>query len=360
MTVPTRVRGIVLVTGKTNVGKTSFGFHTGYPLKDVHYYSFDAKKPTVSGNKRPEQVFGFYREYLGIMAEKKELAMIETFLADVSANKDKKAKVAVIDAEETMRRNFAIYTQKHKAQLRDYWYGRGGKWQAYEELGFAKKFEASFFASLQENYDLVIIINHLEDVRDDTADGDEKPLVPGKKRADTKEPLIQKAALRLWLVPTEGHLCPSAIVLKNPGFHDIDENGMVRTMTLFPPKLSPFALPDWDKRPFISIWDVIKYYEENPFSLKYPKVEPYEMLTDDERHMVSEDLTDSDRRLIEQFALIAAKENHERTVVQVQKALDEKPNAPVPFIAGKVRLALPDLNITNEAVQAIVDELKGE
>ena len=358
--VPTKVKGIVLVTGKTNVGKTSLGFQTGYPLSKIHYYSFDAKKPLLGGDKKPEQVFGFYREYLGIMAEKKELAMIEAFLSDVEANKKKPVKVAVIDAEETMRRNFAVYTKKHKNELRDFWYGRGGIWQAYEELGFAKKFEASFFASLQDVYDLVIVINHLEDVRDESSDKEEKPLVPGKKRADTKEPLIQKAALRLWLVPTDGHLCPSAIVLKNPGFHEVDENGMVRTMTLFPPKLSPFALPDWDKRPFISVWDIIKHYEEFPFSLKYPKVEPFEMLTADEQNMVSEDLTDSDKRLIEQFALIAAKENHERTVAQVQKVLDEKPNAPTAFITGKVRMALPDLVITQEAVEAIVDEIKGE
>ena len=354
------IRGIILVTGPVNSGKTSFTFHTGIPLDKYDVYNFDVKRP-LFGGKRPQEVFGFYREYLGIMAEKKELAMIEAFLSDVEANKKKgTSRVAVIDGEEEFRRNFAAYTKKHKAELRDYWFGRGGIWQNYEELGFAKKFEATLFASLQQTYDIIFIINHLEGVRDESSEKDEKPLIPGKKKADVREPLIQKSVARFWLTPTDGHLCPSAIVLKNPGFHEVDENGMVRTVTLFPPKLSPFALPDWESRQYITLWDVIRHYEKNPFSAKYPKVEPYERLTDDEREMVSEDLTESDKRLIEQMALVIQKENHERTVTAVTKIIAQTPNAPLPFVWGRVKAELPDITVTKESVEAIVSELKGE
>lgn len=353
--IPDKVRGIVLITGPVNVGKTSFAFHTGYPLSQVDYFSFDAKKPVVVGAK-----FGFYREYLGIMAKEKELAMIEAFLDDVENRKGKGGKVLVVDGEEVMRRNFAAYTKKYKAKLRDYWYGRGGIWASYEELGFAKKFEATFFTSLQEQYDLVILINHLEGVRDDDSEKEEKPLIPGKQRADVKEELSKKASLRLWLVPTQGHMCPSAIVTKNPGFHAVDKDGMVKTMSLFPPKLSPYALPDWKERDFISLWDVIKHYEANPFSAKYPEIQEFEMLTDQEREMVSEDITDKDRRLVEELAEIARKENHERLVAQISKLLGEMPNAPIPFIVSKARVILPNFEITPESVKAIVEELKGE
>jgi hypothetical protein len=353
--IPQKVKGIILVTGPINVGKTSFAFHTGYPMSQVDYFSFDAKKPVIVGAQ-----FGFYREYLGIMAEKKELAMVEAFLNDVQARRGKGGKVLVVDGEEVMRRNFAAYTKKNKAALRDYWFGRGGIWQSYEELGFAKQFEGAFFASLQEQYELVILINHLEGVRDNDSEKDEKPLIPGKMKADVKEVLAKKASFRLWLVPTDGHMCPSAIVTKNPGFHEVGKDGMVRTMSLFPPKLSPFALPDWKEREFISLWDVIKHYEANPFSTKFPTVQPYEMLTDAEREMVSEDITDKDRQMVERLAEIARKENHERMVAQVQRIIAEMPAAPLPFIVTKVRAVLPDANVTQDAIKAIVEELKGE
>lgn len=357
MTVPQKVKGIILVTGKVNVGKTSFGFQTGHPIWETDYFSFDSKPPVMIGAKAK---FGFYKEYYGIMSQRKELAMIEEFLNDLKSRSGKGSKVAVIDGEEVLRRNFAAYTKKHKAELRDYWYGRGGIWAAYEELGFAKKFEATLFSSLQDRYDLVILVNHLEGVRDEDSEKEEKPLIPGKLRADVRDELAKKASFRLWLVPTDGHLCPSGIVTKNPGFHDVDENGMVKTMSLFPPKLSPFALPDWKEREFISLWDVIKHYEANPFSSKFPKVESFEMLTDDERQMVSEDITDKDRQMVERLADIARKENHERMVAQVARIVGELPNAPLPFIVSKVKLALPEQAITNEAVKAAVDELKGE
>lgn len=359
MTVPTKVKGIVLVTGPVNIGKTSFAFHTGYAPSEYAYYSFDSKKPVIGGDK-PESVLGFYREYLGEMATKRELAMIEMFLNDIQANKsNNKLKVAVVDGEEMFRKNFAAYTKHNKAKLRDYWYGRGGIWQAYEELGFAKKFEASLFTSLQEQYELVIIINHLEGVRDESSEKEEKPLIPGKKKADTKEELIKKSAVRFWLVPTDGNLCPSAIVLKNPGYHDWTEEG-IKTISLFPPKLSPMAVPGWEEMDFISLWDVIKHYEQHPFSSKYPAIEPYEMLTVEEQEMVSDDLSEKDRQLIEQIALVIQKENHERVVSQVREIMVEKPLAPSVFVYNKIKAILPDVVITKDSIQAVMDELKGE
>jgi len=353
--IPEKVKGIVLVTGPINVGKTSFAFHTGYPLSQTDYFSFDSKRPVVVGAK-----FGFYKEYFGIMAKENELVMVEAFLDDLKQREGKGSKVLVVDAAEVMRRNLVAYVKKNKAKLRSYWFGRGGIWANYEELGFPKTFEAILFTAAQEHYELIILVNHLEGVRDTDSEKEEKPLIPGKQRADVKEPLARKASLRLWLTPTDGHMCPSAIVTKNPGFHAVDKDGMVKTMSLFPPKLSPYALPDWKERDFISLWDVIKHYEAFPFSTKYPEIQEYEMLTEREREMVSEDITDKDRRLVEELAEIARKENHERLVAQVSKLLAETPNAPVPFILSKAKAALPSFEITTESVKAILEELKGE
>jgi hypothetical protein len=351
-----KIRGLIQITGDVNVGKTSYALQCGYGFDRIAYANFDGKEPDVFGDKPLTEVFGFYRNYLPIMADKKELAMIEQFLADVSQIKPS-VKVIIIDNEEFFRKNFHPYTLKHKNELKDFWFGRGGTYKVMEELGFAKAFEAVFFASLQDRFEQVFVINHLEDARDETSTGDEKPLIPGKKKSSIKLPLIQRTKMRLWLVNTNGHLCPSAIVVKNPGFQKMGESG-IETVTLFPPKLSPYALPDWEQRQFISLWDVIAYYEQHPFSEKYPKVEPYEMLTERERDMVSEELTENDRRLLEQISLVIQRENTERVVAQIQKILDVTPKAPVAFVYGKVKAILPDLTITQEMVSDLMDGLK--
>lgn len=353
-----KLSGIITVTGAVNSGKTSFALQCGYKLQEIEYYGFDGKKPDVyaEDGRKLENAFGFYREYLGIMAESKELKMIEDFLADINTKRPN-TKVCIIDGEEMFRRNFAAYVKRNKDKLRDYWYGRGGIWQSYEELGFAKKFEAALFTSLQDRFDLIFIINHLEGVRDDESEKDEKPLIPGKHRADIKEPLIQKAKVRFWIVPTDGSLCPSAIVLKNPGKHVVDtKTGKIKTMTVFPPKLSPFALGE--KRGFVSLWDVIEHYEKNPFSEKFPKVEKFEMLTDAEQEMVSEDLTESDKQLLGELALLAAKENHQRVYAQVELLLKVNDKLPSQIIVAKLKAGFPDMVVTPQIVDEVLTEIK--
>lgn len=353
-----KLRGLIQVTGDVNVGKTSFALQSGFKFSEIAYFNFDGKEPDTYDDKPLTEVFGFYRSYLPIMQEKRELAMIEQFLADVETVKPS-VRVAIIDNEEFFRKNFHPYTMKHKNDLKDYWFGRGGTYKVMEELGFAKAFEAVFFASLQKKFEQVFVINHLEDARDESATGDEKPLIPGKKKSSIKLPLIQRTKMRLWLVNTDGHLCPSAIVVKNPGFQRMGDDG-IETVTLFPPKLSPFALPDWKERQFVSLWDVIKHYEDNPFSAKYPKIESYEMLSEREREMVSEELTENDRRLMEQFAAVIQRENHERVVAQVKTLVEKTPNAPSAFVFSKVKAILPDVTVTKESVETIMGELKGE
>jgi hypothetical protein len=358
MKAKSKLKGLFQITGDTNVGKTSFALQGGYDFKQIAYFNFDGKEPDTYSGMPLTQAFGFYRAYLPIMAKTKELSMIEAFLNDVAKVKPD-VRVAIIDNEEFFRKNFHPYTLKHKNELKDYWFGRGGTYKVMEELGFAKMFESVFFSALQDRFDQVIVINHLEDARDDTAVGEEKPLIPGKKKSSIKTPLIQRCKARFWLVNTDGHLCPSAIVVKNPGFQQMGENG-IETITVFPPKLSPFALPDWKDRKFISIWDVIAHYETNPFSEKFPKIEQWEMLSEREQDMVSEELTDNDKQLIEQFALVIKRENHERVVVQVQKVLEATPKAPAAFVKSRVSQVLPDVSVTVDTVQAIMDELKGE
>ncbi len=352
-----KLRGLFQVTGDVNVGKTSFALQSGYNLKQIAFFNFDGKEPDILGTDKPlDEVFGFYREYLHILNSELELAMIEAFLSDIkSVSKD--IKVAIIDGEETFRKNFTPYTLKHKKKIKTQWYGKGGEWKAREELGFAKRFEATFFASLQQQFEQIFIINHLEAARDE--DSEEKALIPGKRRSDIKFPLIRRTKARFWLVATEESLCPSALVVKNPGFQKQGESG-IETVTLFPPKLSPLALPDRAERPFISLWDVIAHYEANPFSEKYPKVETFEMLTAEEREMVSEELTADDRKLMQQFSLVAARENQEMVKKQVKTIWGKKPNVPSAYIWIQVKKVLPGIEITKEQVEAILDELKGE
>lgn len=354
-----KLKGLFQITGDVNVGKTSAALGSGYKFSEIAFFNFDGKEPDILGEERPlTEVFGFYREYLSLLANDKELVMIEAFLDDIkSVGKD--IKVAVIDGEETFRKNFTPYTLKNKKKLKDHWFGKGGEWRVREELGFAKNFEATFFSALQNRFEQIFIINHLEAARDEDSTKDEKPLIPGKKRSAIKFPLIRRMKARFWLVATDDFLCPSALVVKNPGFQREGKNG-IETVTLFPPKLSPLALPDHAERSFISIWDIIAHYEKNPFSEKYPKIEAYEMLTDAEREMVSEELTADDRKLMAQFALIAQKENYDLIFRKVELVLSEKEKAPAAYVWSQVKKALPGMEVTKEQVEAMVKEIRGE
>lgn len=345
--------GIILITGEVNVGKTSAAHPAGYSLKEIAYLNFDGKEPDFSGGNAAD-FYGFYRNYYELLLREKELKTIETFLNDVESL-PKTIKVVIVDGEEQFRKSFTPYTIKHKENLRDYWYGRGGQMQVMEVLGFSSKFEAMYFSSLQEKYDFVFIINHLEDARSDEKGTDGlRNLIPGKKTASVKRQLIEKSKARFWIVPTDGHLCPSVIMVKNPGLV-IPENGF-KTISPFPPKLSPFALPDYSERKFISIWDIIKYYEENPFSEKYPSVESYEVLTQKEREMVSEDITESDLSRMKDYATIINNNNKFRLISAIEDVLKENKKYPALAVWAKIKSDFPDMEF--EEAKVLIEELK--
>jgi hypothetical protein len=245
----------------------------------------------------------------------------------------------------------------HKAELQEFWYGRGGKFSVMEELGFATKFESLFFSKLQEKLDFIFIINHLIDARDETSDEEMKPIIIGKKTSASKPLLVQKAKARFWLVPTDGHLCPSVIVTKNPGLGRITDRGY-ETVTFLPPKISPFALPDWKERQFISVWDVIKHYEEHPFSEKYPNIESYEVVSDKEREMVSEDITDSDKQRMAQYALIIENQKKLELIESVRSILEENSKLPEMLVWARIKKDSP--HVTQEQVKTVIESLKGE
>lgn len=272
------IKGTITITGVAGIGKSSLAQEFGSP-DEIVVLNLDVKPYDL------KDMFKFYREYNHIQFDTTrrdpQMDMVQAVLDDLESAPN--AKVLIFDAEETFEKAFGLYVEQHIQKYRKNFYAVKGIQAVFERRGYVKYIVAGLLSMLQQKFETIFIINHLTDEWKNGEKTDRK--IPISSNA-----IIQKAAMRLWLIETPGHRCPTALMIKDTAKHMV-VNGRIRTMPFLPPKVSPLVLPDLNEREYVSFWDVFEHYWDNPVGNR--PLEPFEQLTSTERDLVEASLTET-------------------------------------------------------------------
>ena len=269
-----KIKGAIVITGISGIGKSSLAQECGVLPGEMVVFNLDVKPYDLADQ------FKFYREYNYIHADitsnDPQMALVQAVLDDLESAPS--AQVLILDAWEAFEKSFGLYVEKHISRYRKNFYATSGKQAVFERRGYVKSVAAGLLGLLQQKFGTIFVINHLTDEWDRSTDKKTGRQVPISSVTS-----IQKAAMRLWLIETQEHRCPTALVIKDVSKHVV-ENGKIVTIPFMPPKVSPLALPGWEEREHISFWDVFDHYWENPVGRR---LQPFERLTSMEESLIS-------------------------------------------------------------------------
>ncbi len=331
-----KVTGIVEVTGETSVGKTAFG--TGFPVgkvEEIAFFTFDGKEHSAREN------FGLYRSYFSMFSDTSlkpdaNIAVAKAFMDDVSEliKKNQIFTNIVVDSFETWVKAFGDYFMKYSDEFKKDWHG-GGKYTVMEKRAYAQKLAVSYLAQMRKNLGaaVVIAINHIKD----EYIGDVKT---NRKIPASSLVLAQKTSLRLWLQHNPEHPCPLAVVLKPLEQSKFVPGRGLMAINVLPHKLSPKVFGDYESREYISIWDIIEHYIENPVGTR--KLKDFESLTEEEFSLISGTMTDTQARIYEHNINMAVMES-QQTLVQAIEALGGR--KPLPILLNELKEEFPNLTV---------------
>lgn len=339
--------GILTISGEKGVGKTSMALGFPADYSKAVFFNFDEKP--LGG---VEKGFLFYRNYFPMLADldsssgKAENNMLSAFLADVESliAKKEKPSVIIVDSVERVLAAFLPYVLKHSAQMKEFI--GAGVWAQRSKIGHAKVFSTAFFSKIRDSFGCpVILIAHLDNKYiDDIAVGKEPKL---------NEIMNQKSLFSVWLMHNSGSPVPNGLVIKRIHKTIPTEFGL-RQVSVLPPKLTHSALSDYFEREFVSVWDIIAHYWENPTSLR--ELEDYEKLDEEEFALVSESLTETQKSILKVKAQKGALSETDEMIVE--GIVSENIEKPLPVIIAKVKSEFGDQDIPKSAIENIVSKLK--
>lgn len=169
---------------------------------------------------------------------------------------------------------------------------------------------------------------------------DKRP-VPGKVRPGGRLKVLSLLSTAMfWLVmePNNADGAPAAVVLKaRPGKWEIGEDGRWTPRRVLPERIPHFS------------WRDIEYYMENPADYTSPK--PGEVMSRDERDMISELLTDAQMR----YMILGAKADSAR--YGFKSAAQQAENDPIDVELDPQVKAVMDLYRSGKDVNEIAKEL---
>jgi hypothetical protein len=337
------MKGIIQITGVPGVGKTSLALEAGFAPKEISVMNFDVKPYDLKDE------FAFYRDYNHIVVDfgnsDPQMKMVESVVKDFDTIKG--GKCLILDGYELFQKAFGLWAEKdgNMRKYRKSYYAKAGKQAVLEKRGYVKFIEAGYFSALQSKFEVIFVINHLADEwKNDKKTG---RMIPMSTLATT-----QKSMMRLWVVETPGHRCPTALVIKEPAQH-VFVDGRIRTMPFLPPRVSPYILSDLTERTYVSFWDAYEYYKDNPVG--HRALRDFEKLSELEEELVASATTAtfdySEKDEVEERAKKALAASDESVVSYVKENKDSPP--------AKIFMGAKKLNgdVTIDVIKEILENL---
>lgn len=338
------LNGIIHISGGVGVGKTALALELAGEPKNITYINFDVKKPQLYNQ------FAKYLEYGAELTHGTLLDMITSFLKEIKSLNP--TKFLIIESWELAYRALIPYIMKnaHNMTTAGTIFG-AGEWANRQKYGYRSYFETGIFATLQSKFEHVIITTHMDYMH-------ENQIKTSKRVPVASDVLKQKTVLRL-LLQGDGNSCPNAIVLKNFSVQQVVDHGeykRIESVPALPPKVSISVLGDTSNRNYVSLWDAISYYVNNPLANR-SELEEFEVLTEYEDSLKNETLTDEERQyVLESKRMLLLSEHAE--YVNILRGLDASELAKAPPILRKYLSEQYELDIPTEILAALLPVVK--
>lgn len=275
------IKGIIHVTGESDVGKTTFALQCGAKVSRIAFFDADIKGSVVVENLRQQGTeFGAYRNLVTECEGMREIQRHEYCLELIQDIKVGQFDAIIWDNYALFESTFQPYVKKNAAKFREF-YSPKGDIKGSEIWLSSFDYEAQTLAYMTTLAPLVIIISHL---KNHNLNGKRT----GKLVPDAKRPLTRKSILRLWLRHNPESAVPIGLVLKRIGKDMVLEDGTYDKVNVLPRRVVP--APD-DR----SLWDAIARYWAEPMGNRRP--EPHETPNEFELSILDGTLT-ADQKMI--------------------------------------------------------------
>ncbi len=323
-------KGMVHVSGTHDSGKSTLAQECGAKPLDMAFVDADIKgRDFAEQLKAAKQKLGFYRDMVSLTANKKEVEThnlcVQT-IADIeetvkTERKGKPFEALIWDTWTPFELTFHPFVMSFPQNFRTYW-SPNGLFKGAEQWKSAFKYESEVINKLLGLANMVILTSHL---KPHAINGHKT----GKMVPDCKQPVIEKAMLRLYLMPSSKGPQPSAIVLKRIAKSIVTEDG-IRTISVLPRRMEPCT------------WDAIRGYWKDPVGNR--ALRPEEKPNEFELSVLDDVLTD-EQKMILQLAPVAEDEEEisysQETIDNVKRLKAEgKPN---PVIAKQLEMTVADV-----------------
>lgn len=335
-------RGIALVTGDHDVGKTTFALEAFVDPTKVWFFDDDIKgRETVKQIQRDNDIkFGRYVDLVELHRGKKEVEFHKAVMSIIKEiPSDGSVEGIVWDTWTGFEGTFHPYVVANPMEFRTNWNPKGDIKGAQQWLS-AREYEASTLSLIAEKAGGLVVVTHLKPLKINGVP------VPGKKIMAVASPLERIPQLRLWLRRNpDGRGVPLALVLKRLDRKKLVPGKGLRTMQVLPQRL----VPREDEN---SLWDTIERFWLDPVGTRSPLEE--EIPTEFELSLIDGSLTPDQqslfRELLARPASIDQGEDDvdfmnsdvEFAIGQVQSAMDAGATAPAD-IAAKTGLSIPEV-----------------
>jgi hypothetical protein len=250
------IRGIIHVTGESDVGKTTFALQCGAKIPRIAFFDGDIKGSAVVENLRQQGAkFGMYQDLVAKCKGMREIQRHEYCLGLVQSIKAGQFDAIIWDNYALFESTFQPFVRKNAAKFREF-YSPKGDIKGSEIWLSSFDYEAQILAYMTTLAPLVVIVSHL---KNHNINGKRT----GKLVPDSKRPLVRKSILRLWLRHNPEGAVPIGLVLKRIGKDMVLEDGTYDKVNVLPRRIVP---AQGDK----SLWDVIAQYWEVPMGNRKP------------------------------------------------------------------------------------------
>lgn len=323
------LRGIISISGEIGSGKTAMALGLpGVRPKDMVMFNFDVKEVNIPGLR----VYSFLGEQYGgtefDMATSVHQALKEIEKGGVD--------VLILDAFEHFSASLFSWVDKYQSQLKEKWFGTG-TWRNKQVLGHAKVYEAALLENLQKYVRVIFVINHMDYFYENEVQSTRK--VPKISKAVDRISLSQFVLVSNHRI---AHPAPAVLVTKQlPWRVYNEETGRVESLNILPPRLDVRCLSDWRERDYISVWDMIEHYIENPVLSR--ELLDYEVPDDEERGLLIDTMTPQEREQLRVATELMKMQQHKAMVEAVKEYIFTNPSAPAIKVVGDLRGLYPEL-----------------
>lgn len=334
------LRGIISISGEIGSGKT--GMALGFPgvrPEEMVMFNFDVKEVNIPGLR----VYSFLGEQYGGT----ELDMATSVHKALKEIEGGNVKVLILDAFEHFSGSLFTWVDKYQAEMRAKWFGTG-TWKNKQVLGHAKVYESALLENLQKHVQVIFVINHMDYFYENDVQSSRK--VPKISKAVAKISLSQFVLVHNHRI---SHPAPAVLVTKQlPWRMYNEETGRIESLNVLPERLDARCLPDWQERSYISVWDMVEHYIENPVLNREP--ESYEIPDEEERGLLTDTMTPQEKEALRVATEHLKMVNHQKMIDAVREYCLAFPQAPAFKVIGELRGLYPELT------PGVVSKIKGD